>query len=204
MNNETATRYVQVWRRMIICKSSFLAMALLMVSPLSTAQNRVVVIPLMGDEPTKTELVFSRVSTQCESGETVFLEGLHDGVAPGDTTRFYLDDSDRANPFIAAVSGGPTLPDATSRIDIFVRGIGSFLDTEIAVGNSGGFVSLVNDLNDCSSPTESTPFSSAELESASQAIVSITGNIWLITSNVTVRRGVITLGPTLFRLSQPD
>ena len=184
--------------------------------PFVYAQNRVVVIPLGGDMPViedvpeiedvpvRTDLAFPRISTECLSGETTFLEGLSTDVNAASPS-FFLDDSDGANPFISAVNNGPTLPDSTSRIDVFVRGIGQSLDAEISIRDgAGNLTSLENHLNNCSEAGVATPFSNSAIQSSTQQVTSITGQTWVVTSNAVVVGGTITLGPTLFRLSSSN
>ena len=188
----------------VLALVSTFALASLFFMPFVYAQNRVVVIPLGGDIPTRTELAFSRISTNCLSGETVFLEGLSTDVNAASPS-FFLDDSDGANPFISAVNNGPTLPDSTSRIDVFVRGIGQSLDAEISIRDgAGNLTSLENHLNNCSEAGVATPFSNSAIQSSTQQVTSITGQTWVVTSNAVVVGGTITLGPTLFRLSSSN
>ena len=181
--------------------------------PFVYAQNRVVVIPLGGDMPViedvpeiedvpvRTDLAFPRISTECLSGETTFLEGLSTDVNAASPS-FFLDDSDGANPFISAVNNGPTLPDSTSRIDIFVRGLEQSLDAEISIRDgAGNLTSLENHINNCSEAGVATPFINTDIQSSTQQVISITGQTWVVTSNAVVVGGTITVGPTLFRLS---
>lgn len=174
------------------------------------AQNKVVVIPLDSSPPVVTQMAFPRISTQCLNGEYVFLEGLGLDVNLGRNSRFFIDDRVPSDPSIRAVLNGPSLPTSASRIVVFVRairlpgGVQDILDAEIYAvdGENNPTTSLLNQ-NNCVSATESTPFSNSGVQDDTLLVTSITGKTWEITSNVTVSEGVITLGPTLFRLTPP-
>ena len=171
------------------------------------AQSRVVVIPLGDDDVQKEQLVFPRITAQCLQGDFVTLRGLESDITSS-TDRFIIDDRDKASPVLIPESSESDLPVSTSRISVFVQSSsGQSMGTLFASlfsfdGNQQGSQAFGSD-NNCLDETTTEVFFNSGIPQGTMILESITGRTWELTSNVSVENGSITLGPTLFSLSQP-